>query len=742
MKSSLSVGMTLLGAVGLCSSVMAKDLELDRLFADPALSGTAPKSLSYSPDGSRVTYLKGKNTDANRLDLWQYQIKTGKHSLLVDSDSLFSGPETLSDEEKARRERLRLFASGIVSYSWSKDGQALLFPLNGDLYYYDLASQKSRKLTETAAFETDAQISPKGRFVSFVRDQNIFVLDLTTGKEQQLTRDGKGPVKNGMAEFVAQEEMARMTGYWWAPDDSKIAFTQFDESQVPEVLRNEIYADEIKLYNQRYPYAGANNVVIKLGVVSIGAKDVNWLDLGAEKDMYLPRVQWTKNPNQLTYQWQSRDQQKLELRLVDLATKQQQLLAAEQSKTWINLHDDLHFFKDKQRFIWASERDGFKHLYLYQLNGTQATQLTSGDWVVSKIEAVDEKNGLVYFTGRKDTVLENHLYQLKLSDLTIERLTSAGASHAVVVAEDGSGFIDSYSAVNSLPKVQLNDKTGKTLTVLEANALNAEHPLTPYWPELVQPTFGTLTAKDGQTLHYRIFAAKNLDKSKKHPVIVSVYGGPGAQRVTNSWSGKDLYFHYMAQRGYIVFQLDNRGSENRGKKFEDPIYKKMGVVEVEDQITGVEYLRTLPYVDGNRIGVYGHSYGGYMAIMAMFKAGDYFAAGVSGAPVTDWTLYDTHYTERYLGHPAQNAKGYQDSSVFPYSNGLKGDLLIYHGMADDNVLFSNSTKLFSDLQQKGKMFEMMTYPGSKHAMFGQQVQTHLHRTITTFFDRTLLNKKQ
>lgn len=740
MKSSLSVGMTLLGAVSICSSVMAKELELDRLFADPALSGATPKSLSYSPDGSRVTYLKGKSTDANRLDLWQYQLKSGKHSLLVDSDSLFSGPETLSDEEKARRERLRLFASGIVSYSWSKDGKALLFPLNGDLYYYDLTTQKARKLTETAAFETDAQISPKGRFVSFVRDQNIFVLDLTTGKEQQVTIDGKGPVKNGMAEFVAQEEMGRMTGYWWAPDDSKIAFTQFDESQVPEVLRNEIYADEIKLYNQRYPYAGANNVLIKLGVVSLAAKEVNWLDLGVEKDMYLPRVQWTQNPNQLTYQWQSRSQQKLELRLVDLITKQQQLLVAEQSTTWLNLHDDLHFFDDKQRFIWASERDGFKHLYLYQLNGAQAKQLTSGDWVVSKIESVDEKNGLVYFTGRKDTVLENHLYQLKLSDLTVQRLTSPGASHSVVVAKDGSGFLDSYSAVNSLPKVQLNDNTGKTLTVLEKNDLNEKHPLTPYWSELVQPTFGTLTAKDGQILHYRIFAAKNLDKNKKHPVIVSVYGGPGAQRVTNSWSGKDLYYHYMAQRGYIIFQLDNRGSENRGKKFEDPIYKKMGGVEVEDQVTGVEYLRTLPYVDSNRIGIYGHSYGGYMAIMAMFKAGDYFAAGVSGAPVTDWTLYDTHYTERYLGHPSQNTKGYQDSSVFPYSDGLKGDLLIYHGMADDNVLFSNSTKLFSDLQQKGKMFEMMTYPGSKHAMFGQQVQTHLHRTITAFFDRTLLNK--
>jgi dipeptidyl-peptidase-4 len=736
-KSVAGLSLALLTVANLGLTHAAEPLVLERLFADPALSGPTPKSLSYSPDGSRITYLKGKASDANRLDLWQYQIKSGQHSLLVDSDSLFSGVETLSDEEKARRERLRLFASGIVSYSWSEDGKALLFPLNGDVYYYELGSKKSRKLTNTPEFETDAQISPKGRFVSFVREQNIYVLDLQTGQEQQLTKDGQGPIKNGMAEFVAQEEMGRMTGYWWAPDDSKIAFTQFDESGVAEVLRNEIYASEIKLYNQRYPYAGAANVKIRLGVVSVAGGAANWVDLGQEQEIYLPRVQWTQDPNLLSYQWQSRDQQKLELRLADLRSGQQRTLLTETSNTWVNLHDDLHFLTNKNELIWASERDGFKHLYLFDLKGQLKQQLTKGDWVVNKLESVNEKTGELYFSGRKDSVLESHLYRLPLKGGEPQRLTSAVASHAVVVAKDGSGFLDSYSSVNALPKVQLNDRNGKVLTVLEANELDANHPLTPYWDGLIKPTFGTLTAKDGQTLHYRMFEPKDKQAGKKYPVIVSVYGGPGAQRVTNSWSGRDLYFHYMAQRGYIIFQLDNRGSENRGKKFEDPIYRKLGVVEVEDQITGVEFLRSLAAVDPARIGVYGHSYGGYMAIMSMFKAGDYFAAGVSGAPVTDWSLYDTHYTERYLGHPASNAEGYSQSAVFPYAAGLKGNLLIYHGMADDNVLFSNSTKLFSELQQQGKMFEMMTYPGSKHAMFGQQVQTHLHKTITSFFDRTL-----
>jgi dipeptidyl-peptidase-4 len=720
-----------------CASTQASQLPLERLFAEPALSGTAPKSLSYSPDGTRITYLKGKAADASRLDLWQFDIRKGQHSLLVDADSLVKGPETLSDEEKARRERLRLFATGIVSYQWSKDGQALLFPLNGDLYYVDLKTGKSRKLTNTEAFETDAQISPKGRYVSFVREQNIYAIDLKTGKETQLTKDGQGNIKNGMAEFVAQEEMARMTGYWWSPDDSQIAFTQFDESKVAEVLRNEIYADEIKLYNQRYPYAGQHNVIIKLGVVSLKNPSVNWVDIGAEQDIYLPRVQWTEQPDVLTYQWQSRNQQLLELRSIDLKTDKQRVLIRETSKTWVNLHDDLHFLNDGQHFLWASERDGYKHLYLYDLNSSKVQQLTSGNWMVNELNAVDEKNGTIYFTGRKDTPLEAHLYRVSLQGGDIVRLTEAGYSHATVVAKDGSGFLDTWSGVVSLPKVALRDAAGKVVTMLAENTLDKDHPLTPYAAQLVTPRFGTLQAKDGQTLHYRMFEPANKVAGKKYPVVVGVYGGPGAQRVTNSWSQKDLYFQYLAQNGFIVFQLDNRGSENRGKAFEDPIYKKLADVELADQITGVEYLRTLDYVEPNKIGIYGHSYGGYMTIMAMFRAGDYFAAGVSGAPVTDWRLYDTHYTERYLGHPTDNALGYEQSSVFPYVDGLKGKLLIYHGMADDNVLFTHSTKVFGSLQQQGKLFEVMTYPGSKHAMFGQPVQTHLHKTITEFFERTL-----
>ncbi|MDP2487074.1 S9 family peptidase [Pseudoalteromonas marina] len=717
-------------------TVQAKPLSLERIFDDPSLSGKSPVQLKFSPDGSRVTYLQGKTDDYNRYDLWEYNLEDNTNRVLVDSAELFSGPENLSDEEKARRERQRIFGKGILEYTWSTDGKALLFPLNGDLYYYDLASAKSKKLTNTDAFETDARFSPKGNYVSFIREQNLYALALNSGKEIQLSQDGGGVIKNGMAEFVAQEEMSRMTGYWWSGDETKIAYTRVDESPVKEAIRNEIYADEVKLFNQRYPFTGTDNVKIQLGVVKLNDQHVDWVDLGKDEDIYIARAKWLKDSKTLSYQWQNRSQQTLELRFYDSESKKQKVALTENSDTWINLHFDLVFLKDKKHFVWASERDGFKHLYLYRTNGQLVRQITSGDWAVDSLKGIDEKKGIVYFAGRKDTPLESHLYSAPLFKKgDSKRITEEGQYHNVVLAKDNKTFIDTSSSVNKPKSAALRKVNGEFITWLEENKLDNSHPLTPYLSNLATPEYGTLKADDGQIMHYRLFKPTNMSAGKKHPVIVNVYGGPHAQRVTNSWRSKNLYFQYMAQQGYVIFQLDNRGSYNRGKKFEDAIYKNLGDVEVSDQIKGVEFLRTLDYVDAKRIGIYGHSYGGYMALMTMFKAGDYFTAGVSGAPVTDWALYDTHYTERYLGHPDTNAKGYEASAVFPYTDGLKGPLMIYHGMADDNVLFTHATKLFKQLQDSEKQFEMMTYPGSKHSLRGKQVQTHLHQTITNFFNR-------
>ena len=737
--------------------VKSPPLTIERIYSSPSLNGQTPKSLKFSPDGSRVTYLQGKSDNLNRYDLWEYNLKSKENKLLVASQDLFSGTEVLSDEEKARRERQRIYGFGIMEYKFSNDGSALLFPLNGDVYYYHLATKTAKRLIQTEAFETDIKFSPKGNYISFIRAQNVFVLNISTGEETQLTKDGIGLIKNGMSEFVAQEEMDRMTGYWWSPDEKHIAFLRVDETPVQAIIRNEIYAEKIKLIEQRYPATGTNNVKIALAVSDIEGKKIRFIELkaaqgitskddaskndsstGNKDDFYIPRIKWLPDSKNLSYQWQSRDQKTLTLNVYNLRNRKQKVLLTEHSEQWINLHHDLHFLRDSKSFIWASERDGFKHLYHFSNKGKLINQLTQGKWVVDAIEQVDEEQGLIYFTGRADTPLERHLYRVPLSGKSPEhvaRISKRNGFHNISFSKDSKSYIDSFSNINTPKQVSLHKVNGEHITWLAENKVNDEHPIRPYYDALVQPKFGTLTSDDSNaTLYYKLYKPNNMAPGKKYPVIVNVYGGPHAQRVRNRWEGAD-FTQYMLQQGYIVFQLDNRGSNYRGTAFEFPIYEKLGQVEVDDQISGVKYLHGLPFVDKERIGIYGHSYGGYMALMTLFKAGDYFKAGVSGAPVTDWLLYDTHYTERYLNHPKVNAEGYEQSSVFPYISGLNNPLLVYHGMADDNVLFTNTTKLIKALQDENKQFELMTYPGSKHSMRGKKVKVHLNNTIMSFFDR-------
>ncbi|MGY0578108.1 MAG: DPP IV N-terminal domain-containing protein [Paraglaciecola chathamensis] len=722
----------------LCSlavpAMATENLTIERIFDSPALEGSSANNVKVSPDGKRVTFLQGKTTDYERYDLWEYNIATGNTQMLFNSDDLHSGPEALSDEEKARRERMRLSGSGIVNYFWSDDGKALLFPLAGDAYYFRLGDEKAQKILDTDAFETDIRFSPKANFISYVREQNLFIKNIKTQVETQLTFDGKGTIKNAMAEFVAQEEMGRMTGYWWSPDESKIAFTQVDESPVDEITRSEIYADSIKMINQRYPSAGTPNVTVKLAVKDLASGNTQWVDLGKEQDIYLARVNWMKDSQTLTYQWQSRDQKTLELRAFNSQSGKQNTLLTESSNTWVNLNDDLHFLNDQKHFIWASEKSGFKHLYLYKNDGTLVRQLTKGDWVVDEIEAINEKQGLIYFTGRANTPLEQHIYTVSIAGGDIKKLSQRSGTHVPSFSDDASVYVDKFSTVNTPWQVSLHQADGKHLAWLNENAIKGSHPLEALQSDWVEPTLDSFVSDDGTELYYRLYKPKKIQG--KHPVIVYVYGGPHAQVVTNSWGGnRGLLMQYWANKGYVVFSVDNRGSNYRGKAFEDPLYKKMGSTEVDDQIAGVKFLRKLPYVDPERIGIYGHSYGGYMSLMSMFKAGEYFKAGVAGAPVTDWALYDTHYTERYMGNPKEDEDAYIASSVFPYAKNLTGDLMIYHGMADDNVLFTNSTKLYKHLQDLAIPFESMDYPGKKHSIRGKQTGIHLFHTITNFFDR-------
>ncbi|WP_025820509.1 S9 family peptidase [Shewanella marina] len=711
-------------------------LTVERLHGSPALAGSSPQGLQLSPNGLLVTYLEGRADNQHFYDLWQMEIKTGVKQRLIDA-SLLSQAE-LSDEEKARRERQRIYGQGIMEYFWADDSESILIPASGQLYHYTLATGKIKALAIGNKVATDARFSPKANYVSFVSEQNLYSYHLKTAKLTQLTFDGKGPVKNGMAEFVAQEEMDRMTGYWWAPDESAIAFTQVDESQVELVTRNEIYADGIKLTKQRYPYAGKTNASIALGIVTLADAAISWLDLGKQKDFYLPRVQWLPDSQQLSYQWQSRDQQTLHLvkQALDSDTPAQTLLT-ESSQAWVNLHNDLYFFKQNKQFIWGSERDGFHHLYLFDGDGKLVRALTQGQWSVDQLEYVDESSGWIYFTGRQKTVIEKQLYRVNLKGGEIELLSRRDGMHSVVFAAESATYLDYFNSLTQPPQISLHDSDGQQILWVSENKIDKQHPLYPFWGLWQQPQFGELNASDGQTLHYRLFKPVDFNPKHRYPVVVRVYGGPGAQLVTNSWSSHDYFTQYLLQQGYVVFQLDNRGSAHRGTQFEQVIYGHLGEVELADQKLGVDYLRQLDFIDSQKIAIYGHSYGGYMALMAAFKAPDYFRAAIAGAPVSDWTLYDTHYTERYLGHPDNNKAGYQASSVMPYLDNYQQGLLIYHGMADDNVLFENSTRVYKGLQDKAALFQMIDYPGSKHSMRGNKVRTHLYKSLAHFLDAEL-----
>ena len=712
------------------TQAQAQELTLERLFASPSLSGPTPRLLKLSPDGRLATLLRNRADDRDRYDLWAVDTVTGQARMLVDSARLGTGAQ-LSEEEMMRRERARLSGvRGIVSYDWSPDGRAILVPLDGDLYLAALDGNV-RRITATPETELDAQVSRTGRYLSFVRDQNLFVVGADGSGERRLTPDGGGTVSWGSAEFVAQEEMDRDTGHWWAPNDRYVAVARVDEAPVRTVTRTAIGAEGTRVYEQRYPVAGSANALVELYVMAPDGSGRVKVDLGANPDIYLARVDWTPDGSALLVQRESRDQKRLDLLRVDPATGRSTILFSETSDSWINLTDNLKPLRDGS-LIWTSERSGFPHIYRYR-NG-RWTQLTRGDWSVARVIGVDERLGRIYFTGNLDTPLERHLYWVDINRPGApQRITEAGWWNGAEMDRAATRALVTRSSPTQPPQVYLADASGSRIAWIEENRLDASHPYAPFAASHVAPEFGTLRASDGSALHYRMLSPPR-EPGRRYPVFVQVYGGPGAGRqVTRAWGGP--LQQYLVDRGWIVFSIDNRGTPDRGHAFETALHRAMGTVEVEDQLAGVTWLRGQDYVDAGRISVYGWSYGGYMVLKLLEAAPGTFAAGVAGAPVTRWELYDTHYTERYLGNPSVDPAPYAAAGAIPNAGRIADPLLLIHGMADDNVVFENSTVLMGALQGASRPFEMMVYPGATHGVSGEARQLHLWRTITRFLNR-------
>jgi dipeptidyl-peptidase-4 len=728
-------------------AMASEPLTPERVFASPALSGPAARSVEVSPDGKVVTFLKPEPTNQYKLDLWAMPAAGGPAKLLVSGEAVEPSGKAISDVEKARRERQRIAAvSGVVDYHWDETGAHILIPAGGALYLADAATGQVKKL-DVAAGATDAKVSPLGRYASYVRDQNLFVLPLAGGVERAVTTEGRGAISFGVAEFVAQEEMGRYTGYWWAPGDRAIAFTRVDETPVKIVDRLEIGAEGSKVVTQRYPRPGEPNAIVQLYVQGIepGAKPVQ-VDLGPDSDIYLARVNWSKDGKDLYVQRQSRDQQTLDLLCVDPATGAAKVIVHEHQTPWIHLTDDMHPLANGD-FLWGSQRSGANQLYLYRRDGTLVRQVTFGEQPSAGggggagthapgLAGVDEARGLVYYMASAETPIERHLYVTSYrTPGKPKRITEGHGWWTAVLPKSSTVFVGYYSDPQTPPQSALYDISGKRLQWIEENRLGPGHPFAPYANRYPAAEFGELKAADGQALHYILQKPVGFDPAKTYPVIVEVYGGPGVQSVTRAWRSVNEKLYLEA--GYILFQLDNRGSTNRAFKFEAPIFHRMGSVEVDDQVTGIDWLRTQPFVDSARIGVSGWSYGGYMSLAMLCDPRTGLKAGAAGAPPTDWREYDTHYTERYMGDPRTDKAAYDASAIIPRLPKLSGRLLLLQGMADDNVQFTNSIAVMAALQAQGRPFDLMLFPGQRHGIQTEPRQLQLWRTYLEFFAREL-----
>jgi len=701
-------------------------LTLEQVAKYPRPGASGPKRVSFSLDSQKITYLASEDGSLV-LQLWAYDIKSGAREKLTRVGA--SGP--ISREEELRRERNRTREVGVTSYQFAGEASSptLLVPIGGSLF----VRQGEKTLSEVPGTQgaIDARLSPDGTKIAFVREDELYVVDIATGNLKKLTSGASNGLTNGLAEYVAQEEMGRGEGYWWSGDSQWLAYVQADSRQIPEypIVHQGLDKPEIEVH--RFPFTGQANTTVKLGIISSAGGDTTWLDLGRDEDIYLARVNWRPD-GVLTAQLQTRDQRQLKLLAFNSQTGKSTILLEDEGDPWTNLSNDLRFLKSGE-FLWSSEKSGFCHLYLHSQDGSEIRALTSGEWVVTGVVAVDEEKRLVYLQATREGVTERHLYKVSLDGGEITRLTQEAGWHSVAISPDFSYLIDTFTNLNQPPKVSLLKIDGTLVTNLYYDSETTPASLGLIVPELI-----SFPSRDGVTLHAAIYNPPNLEANKRYPLIVSVYGGPHVQRIMNHWElTVDLRCQYLAQEGYVVLKVDNRGTYNRGLAFEGALAGNMGSIEVQDQLDGVNFIAQRPYVDAARVGIFGWSYGGYMTLMCLLRAPEVFKVGVSGAPVTHWDGYDTHYTERYMGLLSANPEGYQKTSPLTLVDNLRGKLLLVHGMVDENVHFRHTARLIVALTNAQKPYDLMIYPEERHMPRNAKGLEYMERRITAYFKENL-----
>jgi len=727
-------GMSLLLAMAILSavaqerpSVAGKALTVERIYSQPSLSGRLTRGIAWAPDGKRISYFETSGTGKEaKTELWAMDASTGERRLLMAADKLES---VLPAEPSRGSQATGLGRRPPSQYQWAPDGNALLFQGEKSLAWLELKSGTARTLVSSKTAIADVKISPDGEFVSFVRDHNVWIVSVADGKENAITQGGTEEIRKGELDWVYPEELDCKTAYWWAPDSSAIAYMEMDERKVSRYPLVDFASPSGEAEMERYPVAGGANPVVRILVQSVNGGEPRVMEIGAETDIYVPRVNWLPDAKRVAIQRLNRTQTQLDLLIADISNGKSRIVLSEKDPNWINISDDLYFFKDGKRFLWSSDRSGFRHLYIFDLDGRQLAQITKGVWEITGLDAVDEAKGVAYFTATEKSPLERQVYRVGLDSGGFARITKEDGSHAAAFAPNGASFVDTYSNAAAPGRQDLYKSDGTSIAAINENKVAelADYHLTPM-------EFLTVKSRDGVILNASMIKPPDFDAKKKYPVLVYTYGGPHAQVIRNAWGGANFLWHeLMAQKGYIIFSLDNRGSAARGHAFETPLHLRLGKQELEDQRDGVAWLKTLPYVDASRIGIWGWSYGGHMTLHAMFEAGDDFKVGFAGGPVTDWHYYDSIYTERYLGLPQQNEKGYEDSSPVKYAGQLKGKLMIAHGTGDDNVHYANTLSVINDLIEAGKYVEVLAFPGRGHGVSDMPARRVLMKRVTQFF---------
>jgi dipeptidyl-peptidase 4 len=707
-----------------------KALTVERIYSQPSLNGHATKGLAWTTDSKGLSFFETKGVGkGEKTELWLMDAANGERKMVLSNEKLES---ILPAEPKHETQATGLGRRAPAQYQWSPDGKAILFQGPTALAWLELQTGASKTLISGKAAIADPKISPDGRYVSFVREHNLWLVNVADGKESAFTTGGTEEVRKGELDWVYPEELEIKTAYWWAPDSSAIAYLEMDERKVSQYPMVDFASPRGEAEMQRYPVAGGANPVVRVLVAPVKGGSEHVMDTGAETDIYVARVNWLTDSKRVAIQRLNREQTQLDLLIADAATGKSGVALAEKDAYWINVSDDLYFLKDGKRFIWSSERTGWRHLYLYDLDGKPLAQLTSGEWEVTSLDAVDESKGdfgFAYFTATQRSTYNRDIFRVNLIGSNFSRLSKEEGTHAPVFSPNAAAYYETFSDTTAPPREDLFKADGSHVAVINENksAELAEYHLSPV-------EFLTLKSHDGVLLGAMMIKPQNFDPQKKYPVIVHTYGGPHVQMVRNNWGGSVFLWHQlMAQKGYIIFTLDNRGSEGRGHLFEEPLHFRLGAQELSDQRDGVAYLKAQPYVDANRIGIWGWSYGGHMTLHAMFEAGDDFKVGFAGGPVTDWHYYDTIYTERYLGLPQKNEQGYEASSPIKYASKLKGKLLIAHGTGDDNVHFANTLDVLNDLIAAGKSVEVMPFPGRGHGVGDPPARRVLMKRVTQFF---------